>query len=132
MHDLSGTPFSSCYFDSVKPTRTIDKRLNPSRNTAQFRSARYYAALPSSFASSRDIESWCYSTVIDTRLHLPIHQTSCVAKMENLNMPSSTYVPKLALTVISSISIGVAALASIWLTFDIVHRRGWRSMMAIM
>jgi len=47
-------------------------------------------------------------------------------------MPSSTYTPPLTLTVISSISIGIAALASIWLTFDIVRRRGWRSMMAIM
>ncbi|KAK5290591.1 hypothetical protein LTR99_011046 [Exophiala xenobiotica] len=52
--------------------------------------------------------------------------------MENLNMRSSTYTPPLALTVFSWISVGIAVLASLWLTFDIVYRRGWRSMMAIM
>jgi hypothetical protein len=63
---------------------------------------------------------------------VPVHEASYAAKMENLDMPSSTYAPSLALTVISWVSIGIAALASLWLTFDIVYRRGWRSMMAIM
>lgn len=52
--------------------------------------------------------------------------------MENWNMDLSTYTPPLGLTVISWVSIGVAVLASLWLTFDIVYRRGWRSMMAVM
>lgn len=47
-------------------------------------------------------------------------------------MTSPTYVPPLPLTVISSVSIGIAALASLWITFDILYRRGWRSMMGIM
>ncbi|KAK5936478.1 hypothetical protein PMZ80_011288 [Knufia obscura] len=47
-------------------------------------------------------------------------------------MDLSTYTPPLGLTVISWVSIGVAVLASLWLTFDIVYRRGWRSMMAVM
>lgn len=42
------------------------------------------------------------------------------------------YNPPLALTVISAISIGVAAVFSLWILFDIVQRRGRRSMMAIM
>ncbi|KAJ4507495.1 hypothetical protein HRR83_004073 [Exophiala dermatitidis] len=40
--------------------------------------------------------------------------------------------PPLALTVISWVSISIATLASLWITFDIVYRRGWRSMMAVM
>ncbi|KAK5562177.1 hypothetical protein LTR43_012228 [Exophiala xenobiotica] len=52
--------------------------------------------------------------------------------MEATNMPSSTYTPPLPLVVISWISLGIAVLASLWLTFDIVYRRGWGSMMAIM
>jgi hypothetical protein len=45
---------------------------------------------------------------------------------------SSSYDPPLALTVISSISIGIAGIAAVWITLDIVLRRGWKSMMAIM
>ncbi|KAK4954714.1 hypothetical protein LTR66_002306 [Elasticomyces elasticus] len=52
--------------------------------------------------------------------------------MENINLPSSTYKSSLTLTVISWVSIGIAVLASLWLVFDIVYRRGWKSMMAIM
>lgn len=44
----------------------------------------------------------------------------------------SSYNPPLALTVISSISIGVAGIVAVWIALDIVLRRGWNSMMAIM
>lgn len=52
--------------------------------------------------------------------------------MQNLNMPFSNYTPPFALTIISWISIGIAALAALWLIFDILNCRGWRTMMAIM
>ena len=42
------------------------------------------------------------------------------------------YSPPLALTVISSISIGVAAVVALWISLDIIWRRGWKSMMAVM
>lgn len=42
------------------------------------------------------------------------------------------YTPPLALTIISSIFISVAALGSLWILLDIVYRKGWRTMMAIM
>ena len=38
----------------------------------------------------------------------------------------------LALVILSSISIGIGAVASLWITFDIVSRKGWRTMMGIM
>jgi len=44
----------------------------------------------------------------------------------------SVYTPPLSLTIVSSISIGIAALFSLWILFDIIHRRGWKSMMAVM
>lgn len=44
----------------------------------------------------------------------------------------TTYTAPFALTVISWVSIGIAALAALWLTFDIIYRRGWMTMMAIM
>ena len=43
-----------------------------------------------------------------------------------------SYNPPLALTVISSVSIGIAGVCSAWILLDIVLRRGWKSMMAIM
>ena len=43
-----------------------------------------------------------------------------------------SYNSPLALTVISSISIGVAGVFSVWILLDIIQRRGWKSMMAIM
>lgn len=52
--------------------------------------------------------------------------------MQNLNMPLSNYTPTFALTIVSWTSIGIAALAALWLTFDILYCRGWRTMMAIM
>ena len=44
----------------------------------------------------------------------------------------SEYTPPLGLTIISSISIGVAGLVALWIAFDIAWRRGWETMMAIM
>ena len=61
----------------------------------------------------------------------------CLANLSKLqvddwNMASSAYTPPFALTIISRVSLGVAVLASLWLTSDIFYRRGWRSMMAVM
>ncbi|KAF2726020.1 hypothetical protein K431DRAFT_280740 [Polychaeton citri CBS 116435] len=42
------------------------------------------------------------------------------------------YSPPLALTVISSISIGIAAVVALWVAVDIILRRGWRTMMGVM
>lgn len=47
-------------------------------------------------------------------------------------MSATQYQEPLALVIIGSISIGTAATAAAWITFDIASRRGWRSMMAIM
>ena len=47
-------------------------------------------------------------------------------------MMGSDYTPPLGLTIISSISIGIAGLIAIWILFDIIIRRGWKTMMAIM
>lgn len=47
-------------------------------------------------------------------------------------MASSSYKEPLALIIISSISIGIAAIAALWVATDIIIRRGWRSMMLIM
>ncbi|KAF7198637.1 hypothetical protein HII31_00376 [Pseudocercospora fuligena] len=44
----------------------------------------------------------------------------------------TTYHEPLALIVISSFSIGIAAIAALFIAIDIVLRRGWRSMMAVM
>lgn len=45
---------------------------------------------------------------------------------------SYTYHESTALIAISSVSIGLGAIAAFWIGFDIVLRRGWRSMMFIM
>ncbi|KAK4551711.1 hypothetical protein LTR86_010947 [Recurvomyces mirabilis] len=45
---------------------------------------------------------------------------------------TSSYTPPLALTIVSSISIGIAALVALWVLIDIILRRGWKSMMAVM
>lgn len=47
-------------------------------------------------------------------------------------MSSSPYKEPVALIVISSISIGIAAVAALWIALDIILRRGWKSMMFIM
>ena len=47
-------------------------------------------------------------------------------------MSESTYHEPLALVIISSISIGIAAIFAGWIALDIILRRGWRTMMAIM
>ncbi|KIX92339.1 uncharacterized protein Z520_11947 [Fonsecaea multimorphosa CBS 102226] len=47
-------------------------------------------------------------------------------------MAPDSYHQPVSLIVLSSISIGVAALAALWILVDIVHRRGWKSMMLIM
>lgn len=47
-------------------------------------------------------------------------------------MASESYKEPIALIVISSVSIGIAAIAALWIAIDIVLRRGWRSMMLIM
>lgn len=44
----------------------------------------------------------------------------------------STYHEPLVLVIISSISIGVAAIVALWIAGDIILRRGWKSMMAVM
>ncbi|KZO97174.1 hypothetical protein CALVIDRAFT_536647 [Calocera viscosa TUFC12733] len=44
----------------------------------------------------------------------------------------ATYEPPLALTIIGTIFIGLALLVSLWIAADIVVRRGWNTMMAIM
>ena len=41
------------------------------------------------------------------------------------------YNPPLVSTVISSISIGVAGIFSVWILLDIFQRRRWKSIMAI-
>lgn len=45
---------------------------------------------------------------------------------------SSSYHEPLALVIISSISIGLGAIAALFIAVDIVLRRGWRSMMGVM
>ncbi|KZT51127.1 hypothetical protein CALCODRAFT_521551 [Calocera cornea HHB12733] len=45
---------------------------------------------------------------------------------------STTYEPPLALTIIGTIFIGLALLVSLWIAGDIILRRGWNTMMAIM
>lgn len=47
-------------------------------------------------------------------------------------MSSSSYNEPVSLIVISSVSIGIAAIAALWISLDILWRRGWRSMMTIM
>ncbi|KAE9382035.1 hypothetical protein N431DRAFT_360608 [Stipitochalara longipes BDJ] len=44
----------------------------------------------------------------------------------------STYNPPLSLTIIGTIFIGSTALVAAWIAFDIIVRRGWETMMAIM
>ena len=44
----------------------------------------------------------------------------------------STYNPPLALTIIGTIFIGSTTLVAAWIMFDIIVRRGWETMMAIM
>ena len=44
----------------------------------------------------------------------------------------SEYTPPLGLTIISSISIGIAGLVALWIMLDIIWRKGWKTMMAIM
>lgn len=47
-------------------------------------------------------------------------------------MSNDNYKEPLVLTIISSISIGVAAIFSAYIAIDILRRLGWQSMMAIM
>lgn len=47
-------------------------------------------------------------------------------------MSTNTFHEPLALTIISSIFLGSAGLVSAWIAFDIVRRRGWRTMMGVM
>jgi len=44
----------------------------------------------------------------------------------------ATYNPPLSLTIIGTVLIGLATLVAAWITFDIMVRRGWKTMMAIM
>lgn len=45
---------------------------------------------------------------------------------------ASTYNPPLVLTIIGTIFIGSALLVALWILLDIVLRKGWQSMMAVM
>lgn len=45
---------------------------------------------------------------------------------------TTPYREPLALVILSTISIGLAAIAALWILIDIILRRGWRSMMLIM
>lgn len=47
-------------------------------------------------------------------------------------MASISYHEPLSLIIIGSVSIGIAAIFSAWIAVDIILRRGWRSMMAVM
>lgn len=47
-------------------------------------------------------------------------------------MEHSTYHEPIALIVISSISIGIAAIVALFILIDITLRRGWKSMMLVM
>jgi hypothetical protein len=44
----------------------------------------------------------------------------------------SAYNPPLSLTIIGTIFIGLATLVAAWITLDILIRRGWATMMAVM
>jgi hypothetical protein len=44
----------------------------------------------------------------------------------------STYNPPLVLTILGAIFIGSATTVALWILLDIVLRKGWRSMMAVM
>jgi hypothetical protein len=44
----------------------------------------------------------------------------------------STYNPPLVLTILGAIFIGSATIVALWILLDIVLRKGWRSMMAVM
>lgn len=50
----------------------------------------------------------------------------------NMSAHNKSYHEPLALVIISSISLGLGALAALFILIDIILRRGWRSMMAIM
>ncbi|KIW87474.1 uncharacterized protein Z519_11797 [Cladophialophora bantiana CBS 173.52] len=52
--------------------------------------------------------------------------------MESSRSGSSNYAPPPALTAVSWVSVGIAALASLWITYDIIYHRRWKHMMAIM
>lgn len=59
--------------------------------------------------------------------------TAALETIEHIvQMASDSYHEPVALTIISSISIGIAAIFSAWIAVDIIIRRGWKSMMAIM
>lgn len=51
--------------------------------------------------------------------------------MATLIMPP-TYNPPLVLTILGTIFIGLALLVALWILFDMIFRKGWRSMMAVM
>ena len=50
-----------------------------------------------------------------------------------MSMPAHDYGNgPLALIILSSISIGLGAIAALWIAYDIVARKGWQTMMGIM
>ena len=49
-----------------------------------------------------------------------------------LGTMATTYHPPLLLTIIGTIFIGLTTLVAAWITFDIVVRRGWKIMIAVM
>ena len=48
-----------------------------------------------------------------------------------MNKGMDMYTQSLALTIISSVYIAVAALIALWILLDIVQRKGWMTMTAI-
>ena len=50
-----------------------------------------------------------------------------------MDMTSDTrYQPPLSLTILGTIFIGIAGCISLFITQDIIRRKGWKSMMGVM
>jgi hypothetical protein len=62
----------------------------------------------------------------------PHHSSQSVSHRFEPGAMESTYNPPLSLTIIGTIFIGLTTLVAAWITFDIIVRRGWETMMAVM
>lgn len=60
------------------------------------------------------------------------HIAKNLRRGNDLMAETTPYREPLALVILSTISIGLAAIAALWILIDIILRRGWRSMMLIM